>query len=285
MRALGAGAAVKTVFVVRDGYSMSRPVGDALEQCFKARGWRVKRASQQLSEEPDLIAGWGFRDIMHTAWDRWPSKVLHVDAGFWRRDRYYKLALGGRWSSVDGCTDDPSRFKAHQIQVCETRAPGQRVLIAGMSGKASISWGMQPLAWEKEAIRRLKAVGADVLYRPKPSAPDKGPIKGADYNQSASIEHALRLVSAVASHHSNACIDALAFGLPIYVEVGIAKPMSVLRLEDVVGADARPHAERKRFLHSVAHHQWTIEELAAGTWLRYPEPITRMPSFSSIFGG
>lgn len=239
-----------------------------------------------VADEPDLVAGYGWRDVMADAWSRWPDRVLHVDGAFWSRHSHVKLALGGRWSPVNEREYDDRRLARHRIKIAPTRPPGRRVLVCGMSAKAAISWGLQPEQWERDAVARLLQAGAEVIYRPKPRWSEARAIKGAAFEDGSGkrIAESLAEVDAVATHHSNVAIDAVAAGLPVYVEVGIADALSVERLEDLVGATAHALEKRRRFLREVAHHQFTLSELAEGVWLQYPEPITLMPQFNKIFG-
>jgi hypothetical protein len=254
--------------------SLSVPVAKAFERCFGRLGWQVVSTTKHIRDQPDLVAGWGFRDVMHEAWDRWPERVLHVDAGFWRRETYHKLELGGRWLPADGRDYPAERFRSHHVVMQPARAPGKTIMVAGMSAKAAISCGMAPEAWEREAVERLRAAGAKVFYRPKPTWREAKPIGGARFDQSPSVEHALRGVHGVVSHHSNVAVDALATGLPVYVETGIAKPLAVASIEAIMGATAPDRAIRERLLREVAWRQWSMKELEQGAWLRPPAPLS-----------
>ena len=208
------------------------PVTDAFERCFRDRGWQVKVATRvKDGEYPDLIAGYGWREPMRTAHERWPDRILHCDLGFWSRSEYVKLAYGGRWSPLADYEYDGARLARHGVKILPTRPPGNRVLLCGMSAKAAGTYNLKPQEWEADVIKRLRRAGAEVTYRPKPTWGGASPIHGADFDRSRGIEHALRETDAVVSHHSNVAVDALAAGLPIYVEVGISK--------DAIGSDAR----------------------------------------------
>jgi hypothetical protein len=275
----------RTVIVVREPRRpvvyRAEPTSQAFTQCFAQLGWKVRlNTGDRIAEPPDLVAGWGFRDVMHDAWDRWPERVLHVDAGFWTRDQYHKLELGGRWLPATGGEFPHSRFRRHNVAVQPTREIGNVVMVCGMSAKAAISCGLRPEAWEREAIARLRAAGATVIYRPKPSWTGAARLPGAAFEQGGDIQDSLRRVHGVASHHSNAAVDAIACGLPVYVEQGIAKPLAVAQLEQLVGAKAPDVKTRREFLAEVAYRQWSMPELAAGIWLKPPAPLAGHPLLS-----
>ncbi|HUS95996.1 MAG TPA: hypothetical protein VMX97_04575 [Hyphomicrobiaceae bacterium] len=275
-----------TVAVVRPSPTMAarlaNPVADAFTRCFAKRGWKVEQHSTRIEGEPDLVAGYGWRDVMADAWSRWPDRVLHVDGAFWSRSREVKLGMGGRWAPYSGREFDGRRLAAHRVKIAPSRPPGLRVLVCGMSAKAAISWGLDPEQWERDAVATLVGAGADVTYRPKPRWSEARAIDGAGFEDGSrhAINDSLARVDAVATHHSNVAVDAIAAGLPIYTEIGLAKAMSVCGIETLPGSSAHDHAERERFLHEVAWHQWTLEELAAGVWMKAPAPLSGNLAFT-----
>lgn len=284
---------MKTVVVVRPDTPVLaaqptrwNPSADAFKACFEARGWKVYETNQTIARKPDLVAGYGWKPVMRTAWERWPDIVLHCDLGFWSRDQYMKLALGGRWSTLVDHDYDDRRLRKHGVQIEASSKPGRRVLLCGMSAKASGTWGLQPEQWEQQAIKRLVAAGAEkVIYRPKPTWHGARPLKGATFDRAGEIRQAMAQVDVVVSHHSNAAIDAIAAGLPIYVETGIARALSVPTIEEAVGASAPDLETRARFLRQVAHHQWRMDELASGAWLEPPAPLSGEPIFANGMNG
>lgn len=276
---------MKTVVVVRPDIppglaqpTFWRPVADAFEACFRGRGWTVKATQQRIATLPDLVAGYGWKEVMREAHQRWPDRVLHCDLGFWSRTTHLKLALGDRWSPLADHEYDDSRLRQHKVKIQPSRKPGNRVLVCGMSAKAAGTWKLQPQEWEAKIVKHLRRAGAEVVYRPKPSWLGARQIHGAAYDRShRSIDEALRTVDAVVSHHSNAAVDALAAGLPIYVETGIAQSLSVPTPVDIIGAEAPSIEARIAFLRQLAFHQWTLEELRSGVWLEPPAPLSGHP--------
>lgn len=272
---------MRIVAVVRPGATnpparLAGPVADAFTVCFRRRGWKVEQVNAPITGTPDLVAGYGWREPMADAWARWPDRVLHVDGAFWGRNSHVKLALGGRWSPIVDRDYDDRRLRQFKVTAAPSRAPGPRVLICGMSAKAAISWGLDPEGWERQAARTLIATGAVVTYRPKPRWMEARRIDGATFEDSSrvSITDSFARVDAVATHHSNAAIDALASGLPVYAGIGLARALSVERLEHLPGAVAPDRGARQRFLCQVAWHQWTLSELSAGAWLKPPAPLS-----------
>jgi hypothetical protein len=279
---------IKKCLVLQTDRINAHGIARAVAECFRRRGWRViEQEGHQASiddTDADLICGYGWHPWMQEAYRKQPDRVVHVDLAFWTRNKYYKIAMGGetgRWSSLVDFDYPSNRFDMHQVTVKESRLPGRRVLVAGMSGKAAKDWGYEPEQWERSAIERLRKAGAElIVYRPKPTFPASTPLPGAEYDkQGLSIEVRIHHVDAVVSHHSNVAIDALVAGLPIYVDTGISKSLSVPSIEDVVGAKAPDYEIRYRFLKQVAWHQWTLEELTSGVWMKPPAPL----SYNGLF--
>jgi hypothetical protein len=261
-------------------------IAEALEAGLRKHGWRTIRLDPNSaihdSTDPDLVAGWGWGPIMQAAWRRWPGRVLHVDLPFWGRQPaatkggYYKLALGGRWSKVTGLDYPADRLARLDVRAAPARDPGPRILICGMSAKAAKDWGYAANEWEAKAIAELGDHAGRLTYRPKPTWIDARPLGGAQYDAPGArrpIATALAEADGVASHHSNTAVDALAAGLPIFVELGPAKRFSVSKLRDLPGAEPPSWADRERFLREMAWHQWTLPEIAAGVWLEPPAPL------------
>lgn len=273
---------MKTVVVVRPDVAIGmqqptwwRPIADAFEQCFNARGWIVKTTTTPITVPPDLVAGYGWKEVMRTAHERWPDRILHCDLGFWSRQEYVKLAYGDRWSPLVDYEYDGARLERHGVRILPTRKPGNRVLLCGMSAKAAGTYGLKPQEWETRVVKVLRHAGAEVTYRPKPTWNGATKINDADFdNSNRTIEQALAETDAVVSHHSNVAVDALAVGLPIYVDVGISRSMSVPGPEDAIGAEAPGIVARTAFVRQVAWHQWTLKELSAGSWLEPPAPLS-----------
>jgi hypothetical protein len=213
--------------------------------------------------------------------ERWPDRFVHVDGGFWSRQTHYKVAIRERWAPLAASEYDDSRLRSFGVMVRVAREPGRRMLVCGMSRKACADWGIPFQSWERAAIETLTKAGAEVIYRPKPNAPNNGPLDGAKFDESAFLEPVLAQIDGVATHHSNCGVDALAAGLPIFTEAGIAKPLSVEHLADLPGATAPDIGARTRLLSQIAWHQWSCAELARGTWLNPPAPLSDDPLFKA----
>ena len=267
----------KSVIVLREPRMWTWRISDAFHAGFRKLGWDVKIVDGMPPSGADLYAGYGWGQPMQAAYQRHPEKLLHVDLAFWGRgDPYYKMAWNGRWTPLADRDFDGARMAKHRIKVKPARKPGRRVLVCGMSAKAAKDWGLEPEQWEKAAIAALRAAGAsEVIYRAKPSWYEAKRLPGAEFDyRHKPIEETLERVDGVVSHHSNASVDALVAGLPIYTEMGLARSLSVAKLEDVIGAETPDLESRQRFLRQVAWHQWSLPEIAAAKYLEPPAPVS-----------
>ena len=278
---------MKTVVIVRPppsgpgaGASWANPTAVAFTKCFTRLGWQVNETTERIAAPGDVIAGYGWRPVIREAWERWPERIIHTDAAWWRRDRYLKLAHGDRWSPFTGRDYPDNRLRDFGIKILPSRLPGKRVLVCGMSEKHAGTIGLMAEQWERDAVRRLLAAGAVVTYRPKPNWPGARPIPGSTFDRGGTIVEALSRVDAVVSHHSNCAVDAAVYGVPFFVETSLAKPLSVSTIEDAIGATASDIETRRRFCAEVAWHQWSISEISEGAWLRQPAPLANHPLFA-----
>ena len=86
---------------------------------------------------------------------------------------------------------------------------------------------------------------------------------------------------ALVTHHSNAAVDALAAGIPVFCEDGAASLLSMPRLADI---ENPPLPEgRAQFFADLAYCQWSVPEMASGACWDYliGEHLSKARSFRS----
>lgn len=264
-------------------------IADALTKALEDKRWRVFSDHQYTATvgAVNLVAGYGWGPQMRAAAAAMPDRVLHVDLGFWNRKPvgqelagYHKLAMGSRWPQLDGVGRSFSRFLRQGVPIAADRPSGNRVVVCGMSAKAAGTFGLLPEEWELHAIHTLRSIGAQVWYRPKPSWNDARPLEGAKYHDpKLPLGDALGFVDALATYHGNCAVDALAAGLPVYAETGVVHGMSVEHLLMLAGSTCKPEVERRWFLAELGWHQWSVKEIADGSWLKEPAPLASHPVF------
>jgi hypothetical protein len=185
---------------------------------------------------------------------------VYADLGYWQRDSYYRLAVDD-WSpeAYVRAGLPPERLQALGVAVQSWKG-GREIVVAGSSAKAAADHSLGYMGWEMSAVKRLRALGLPVAYRPKPGDPGARPIEGAEYD-TRPLADALASAAGWVTHHSNSAIDALAAGVPVHCALGAAAAFSV-PLEQIGSA---PRLEgREQFLADVAWLQWSLDEIRRG---------------------
>lgn len=260
----------------------SRHVAHAMEEGFRRHGLQVRCETSFAGVAGELAVAYGWRNKdAFTAYRNSGGHYLYVDMGFWHRkpagaprEGHHKVVLDA-WCPTTtmrrGCPED--RLSRLGVGVRPSKA-GKAIIVAGMSGKSARDHGFAPNEWETKAVKRLRGVTArPIVYRPKPSWKEARPIPGVGYSAgSAAIADVLADAHALVTHHSNAAVDALAAGVAIYCEQGVA---SLLSVPDVVAVDkAQPASieDRRQLLADIAYCQWTPAEMRSGEcWSHFRE--------------
>ena len=244
-----------------------RVIADAMAAGINRYGDRAQLVSVYAPhQKADVAVMYGWK--RHEQLQRYPQFV-YADLGYWQRDRYYRLAVGG-WSAERyvraGLPAD--RFDALGLQVKPWREQGSEIIVAGSTAKAAAEDGFGYMEWERRAIAQLRGCGRPVVYRPKPNDRLAQPIAGAGYD-TRPINEALANAWAWVTHHSNSAVDALLAGVPVHCEIGAAAAMSV-PLDRI--ARATLVDGREQFLADVAWLQWTLDEMRSGeAWAHLKE--------------
>lgn len=251
------------------------------ESCCKAMAAGIERHGDKavLRKDTDYnMAGfdaacfWGFWEpcqrIVKECRDHSKPWVF-FDLAYWARDTHYKVTVNGRhptdyFMSRADCPD--GRFLKYNFKIKPWKNDGKHILLAGMSGKAAWSFGMNAEEYERTQIEAIRAhTDRPIIYRPKPSWTGSKPIPGAAYDKDTPISQLLQNAWAVVTHHSNVGCDALLEGIPVFTKYGAA---SIMALRDVSNIEQPCYPEgREQFFANLAYCQWTLAEMRSGeTW-------------------
>lgn len=244
-------------------------------------GWRVEITDDRHTQpRGDLCAAYGWiphRETM-AAYRAAGLDFLHVDLGYWGRKRHgsdyggnHKVALNARHPTVYFRNRRrPATRMTEAPEVRPWQTDGAHIVVAGLSAKGAISIDRRPLGWEHEIFREIrKYTDRPIVYRPKPSWRDARPVHGTIYSPpEQSIGDALTGAWALVTCYSNAAIDALAAGIPIYAEDGVSKALSMASLSEIENPREIPVKERMQFLADVSFCHWTKAEIENGTMFR-----------------
>jgi hypothetical protein len=268
------------VIVLVDRHPRSKRLSEALASGAVKVGWRAEITDEQHSvPRGDLCVAYGWIPNQETiiAYRRAGANFLHVDLGYWARKRQqgdyggnHKVVLNARHPIGYFRRRRPATRIDGGPEIQPWRQDGQHIVVAGLSAKGAASIGRNPLSWENDIIGRLKKItNRPIVYRPKPSWRDARPIMGTIWSPpEQTIHQALEGAWALVTMYSNAAIDALAAGIPVYAEDGVAKAMSISSLTEINHPPELSVKERKQFLADVGFCHWTKAEIADGTMFR-----------------
>lgn len=219
----------------------------------------------------DAIVIWGYVTSCQTVIDNAKRRKIpwvFMDMGYWRRELgYYKVAVNDRhpthYLTKVNLPDDRWRRLGLEIKPWKINVDGP-ILVAGMSGKASWSWGLRDEQYETQTIRELTALcpGRKIIYRPKPNWHAAKPINGAKFDRHSSLSNTLPSLYCVVSHHSNVCCDALIEGIPVFCKYGAASVLGPHNLEQL--PKLHMPEGREQWAANLAYAQWNLHEMASG---------------------
>lgn len=268
------------VYVVT-GNVRSRKLSEYLSRGVAAAGdipvlLRAEQYAGNTSEEIAVFYGYESRtpqimsDFISTG-----RKVVFVDLGYWDRrlggrfEGYHKVSVNARHPTAHFVGRARDRYRANgRERLIKSWTKGSKIIVAGMSRKAAESVGLQAEEWERAAIDTLRRyTDRPIIYRPKPSWREARPIAGVEYSIGRPIEAVLSDCHAVVTRHSNAALDGLLNGVPVFCEHGVA---SVLGLRDLSMIETPQYPEsREGWLHDVAWTQFNAHEMRNGFMWRF----------------
>lgn len=183
----------------------------------------------------------------------------HVDNGFWNSARgtavgTYRITYRGL-APVLLKTPDSARAN---VDLAPWRTDGEHVLIAMPSVYYGRCIGLDMASWCARIVQRVRKVtGRPMVVRQRAS---KRPL-------ARDLDGAWCLVT----HSSNAAVDAVLAGVPVFVaETSAAAPVGNLDLAQI----ERPlRPAREQWLASLGCQQFTLEEMAPGVARRWMDTV------------
>lgn len=224
-----------------------------------ARGWHEPRRVV-LGEPPDdggPFAVWGqewlaLRIIPHAV--KKGRAYYHLDNGYWRPARggaagYYRVCYR---SMTPVLLDDPVRARGKYMGdgMRPWRTVGRHVLLAVPGRHFGLALGIDNDAWTATAEARIRQhTDRPIRVRPRDCL--------------RALEDDLRDCWALVTHSSNVATDAVALGIPVFVEpTSPAAPVGSLDLADL----ERPRMPaREEWWSSLMSQQFSLQEMRDGT--------------------
>ena len=271
--------AMKVVVYAEPHTRRSSQIGEALLNGARRMGWSADITPRlHIEAKGDIIAAYGWKNVqMFNAYRKAGRHFLYVDLGYWSRKRsrgdfsgFHKCVLDARHATKYFQRNRPADRIKGAPSIEPWQSSGKHIILAGMSAKGAGASGQPTLAWELATIAKLRKVtDRPIIYRPKPSWRDAKPIDGTTFSPGTQpIAEVLRGAHALVTYHSNASLDALAAGVPIYAHEGLGSVMSMGSLADIE-TPPRP-AGRKQLFADIGYCQWSVAEITDGTmWAQF----------------
>jgi hypothetical protein len=191
------------------------------------------------------------------------KKCAERGVDFYQIDNGYFLGARGKWQGYYRVTknalvqnkilDRPAdRFLSLGLTLKPYHVGGRNVVLAKPGGNYGRYKGLDLNQWEEDTKHLLSTLTQRKIYiRPKVKEPNL-----QDYLNGNNV-HAL------VTHSSNAAVDALLEGYPVFCDAECAAaPVGNLDLKDI----ERPlMPDRTKWAHSLAYCQFTLEEFENGT--------------------
>jgi hypothetical protein len=228
----------------------------------------------------DMLCQYGFDQGMEQIFADYRAAgkpAIYIDLGYFLRRYpsrfygYHKIILNGRHPvgyhrKVYHPQDRADRLG---IQIAPWKREGKHIVLCGMSGRASAVAGYEPQGWETYAVGVLrKYTDRPIVYRPKPSWKEAKPIPGTIWGDSGvPLFAALEGAHALVTYNSNAALEALMWGYPVFTVEGVAKDLASGPLY-CIEAPLRD-GNRQQLLNDIAYVQWNVAEMTSGAPLAH----------------
>ena len=265
--------------VFRYAHRRSKELATALEKGAAVMGWQVVSLDNETrvrESDADVFASYGW--INKPLFDFYRDsgrQFIYLDLGYWSRKShfgdysgYHKAVVNARHATeYFQIHDQPGDRLDDAPTIQDWKTGGEHIVLAGMSEKTAPASGFRYLEWEHKTIRALREItDRPIMYRPKPSDKRARPIPDCLYSPGTQgILTALNGACCLVTLHSNAAIDAMAYGLPFHATEGLASRASVPQLDDLFRVNPAHTLDRERFLRQVSYCHWTRHEIADGT--------------------
>ncbi len=274
---------MKVCILINNHHPRAKRVGNALAAGCESMGWSPTVSTFYLgcfdqSQSFDLVTGYGWcNEEIFESYRKRGTKYIYIDLGYWRRKLYrsdyngfHKCVLNARHPVSYFQRNRDGRRITDDTPWIQPWKKGQHIVLAGMSGKGALSVGKQPMYWERSIVDKLRRITKrPIVYRPKPSWKAFTEIHGTTLSLDPQpISDILTNAHALVTYYSNASIDALAAGVPIYTVDGIAKPFSIDSIDNIEDIEKYKTCDRQQFLNDISYCHFTKDEIESGYMFR-----------------
>ena len=180
------------------------------------------------------------------------------DHAYFRRFEFYRVTKN-RWMHTGDGRPDYDRLRALGVKIEPWKKNGGHILICPPDQPYAARNGFSEQSWMESVF----AVLAKHTNRPTRIRRRIGAERS-----DVTLYEDLRGAHAMISHHSNAAVESLCFGIPVFVTGECAArsmaETDLTKIETPIYRD-----DRERWAATLAENQWTLAEIAAGEcWKR-----------------
>jgi len=197
--------------------------------------------------------------------------VLVLEKGYVRRDEYYAAGWGGLNGRADfrNVFMPSSRWEQLGVEVKEWRRTGKNIIVCGQVPSDASVQHIDIIDWCSNTINKLRAIDPDapIIFRPHPLAIDRTPTMLHAKTSTRPLAEDLEDAKFVATFNSNAGVESVLAGVPIYAEDVGSMAWDVasknLNTAFMPSIDAV-----QQWAYNLAFTQWNLEEMRKGLpWL------------------
>lgn len=184
--------------------------------------------------------------------DRGYFKARHYDGYYRVTHNAYQLQRVGAYPST--------RFDALGLEIRPWRKEGKHILVCPPSPHLASMVGLDSKAWLQKTLQTLRRyTKREIIVRHK--APP-------GWRELHPIEKVLEGAHALVTYASNAAIDALLMGIPIFMTSARGAAFAYSQADLTWIENPRFPEGREQLMYSLAANQWTVEEMKNGTCWR-----------------
>lgn len=297
----------------KEGSKSSRREGDIarlMKQGCAVHGDEVDRMPAHLFDGYidgyDMAVVMGIKGIspdVFQAWIRAGKQVLLIDKGFTRPKlnvpsrgdpAYWRMCINDPQPNAYAFTKNrPSdRIDRIQVDLKPFRKTGKHIVLCGSSNKYYRFFGIPKQ--EDYHFRTVKIIRKSmhdirpIWYRPKPSfwrrhELECPPIPHTVFRKpNTRLTEDLKDAWCLVTHGSNACFDAIVYGIPVCATgLCASEPISEMDLKNIDDPYVPSEDERRQWLQDIAYCQFSFAEMSDGTAWQYLSEETPKVMFNS----
>lgn len=209
------------------------------------------------------------RKVIHDTQIKLNKKIIVIEMGYIHRDRYYSVGYNSQngWADFKNINMPPDRWNALDVDLKDFRKGGDHILLCGQVPWDTAVQHVDYKKWCKEIVQQIKQhTDRPIIFRPHPLAHESiSEIEGAETSNKETLKQDLKNCHAVVGFNSNALVEALIEGYPVFAcDSGAMTKELSNNLKEI---ENPKFFDRQQWANNLAYSQWTLGEMANGaTW-------------------